>query len=108
MLCQHRLLAGGCSSQGKNEAALQAGSRWCHLTRRDTLEIEHKAMHQTGGNRHLASSTILLDPGSGFFPKRAATKNMCPSLIIASQLQTSCMPHHINNGISSVVTPKRS
>lgn len=66
--CQHRLLASGCSGQGQKGAALQAGSRWCHLPRRNMLEMEHKAKHQTGRNSHLAGSTVLLDPGSSSLP----------------------------------------
>lgn len=101
---QHRLLAGGCI-QGEKEAALQAGTRWCHLTRRNTLGVEHEALHQTG--RQLsASSTILPNPGSSFSPRRVAATNMCPPLVIGSQLQSSYLPHQTRKGTSTAVTPK--
>lgn len=102
---QHRLLVGGCT-QGEKEAALQAGTRWCHLTRRNMLEMEHEALHQTGRNSCLPCSTILLDPGSSFSPRRAAATNMCPPLMIGSQLQTTCLSYQIRKPISTAVTPK--
>lgn len=76
------------------------------LTGRNMLEMEHEALHQTGRNSCLPRSTILLDPGSSFSPRRAAATNMCPPLIIGSQLQTTCLSYQIRKPISTAVTPK--